>query len=46
MVAGGVTVYAALLWALRIEERDEIVEMIRRKLRGKKGTALAGRTDS
>jgi putative peptidoglycan lipid II flippase len=36
LVGGGVVVYAILLWVLRIEERDEILEMIRSKVRARK----------
>ena len=36
MIAAGVGVYAALLWVLRVEEREEIAALVRRKLgRGK-----------
>ena len=36
MIAAGVGVYAALLWMLRVEEREEIAELVRRKLARKK----------
>jgi len=36
LVAGGAGIYAALVWMLRIEGRAEIVELLRRKLRGRK----------
>jgi putative peptidoglycan lipid II flippase len=36
LVGVGVVVYAVFLWVLRIEERDEILEMIRSKVRARK----------
>jgi putative peptidoglycan lipid II flippase len=36
MIAGGVAIYGGLVWALRLEGREEIVLMLRQKLRGKK----------
>ena len=36
LMAGGVALYAALLWVLRIEEKDEILAMIRSKLARRK----------
>jgi putative peptidoglycan lipid II flippase len=36
LVTGGAAVYGGLLWMLRVEERDEILEMIRRKVRARK----------
>jgi putative peptidoglycan lipid II flippase len=39
LIATGVAVYAALMWALKIEGRDEIAAMIARKFRGGRGGA-------
>jgi hypothetical protein len=36
MIAGGVVVYGAAVWSLRLEGREEIVQLLRQKLRGKK----------
>jgi putative peptidoglycan lipid II flippase len=36
LIAGGAVIYGAAAWALRLEGREEIVQMLRQKLRGKK----------
>jgi putative peptidoglycan lipid II flippase len=36
VIAAGVAIYGGLVWVLRLEGREEIVQMLRQKLRGKK----------
>jgi putative peptidoglycan lipid II flippase len=35
LVAGGVVVYGAIVWSLRLEGREEIIQMVRQKLSGR-----------